>query len=58
MADYKYTDVGSCATLTTTNQNRVIRRPLAQRTSDLTKLQTDNLITTGTYVGAKLKPMP
>ena len=52
------TAVGFCATLSAASQNRVLRHPIAQSKIDLTQLQTDNLTTTCTYVGARLKPMP
>ena len=54
----KYTAVGFRARLSAPNQNRVIRHPIAQWKIDLTNWETDNLNTTCTYMGAKLKPMP
>ena len=54
----KDTVVGFRATLSAAYQNRVKCHPIAQWKIDLTKLQADNLITTCTYVGAQLKPMP
>ena len=45
-------------TLSAAIENRVLRNPIAQSKTDVTKLQTVNLIPTCTYMGLKLKPMP
>ena len=43
--------------LSAANHNRVLRHPKAQSKIDLTKLQTNTLIPTYTYMGTNLKPL-
>ena len=45
-------------TLSTANQNRVLRHPIAHSKIDLSILQTGNLLPTRTYMDTTLKSLP
>ena len=53
-----YTAVSFGETLSTANQNRILRHPIAQSKIKLTILQTGNLIPTCIYLDTILKSWP